>query len=212
MRYLIPILFGFLFAIACINATAQTVTFDTLYFERVNGQLYQITRTEFDNGSYSQTRYAADSLGVLRVYADEIEREAAKLAEAARVALSTQVVFNKSVRLNNSLNTSLQVSPLRELQLKYESPFVNTASTTVWRLNTNERIADVTFTKNATGFLIAKVGADANRTVVLAGQVMRFNNYPTQGAVTFFYKIRDGLWRTLDGNIDIRLVQAVERK
>lgn len=201
-----------LFLLGFFTGTAQEITYDTVYFEQSGEQLYRVTRIEYSNGSFYLSKEAATKEQILDVYAGSIETDMANLAEAARVALSTQVVFNKSVRLNNSLNTSLQVSPLRELQLKYESPFVNTASTTVWRLNTNERIADVTFTKNATGFLIAKVGADANRTVVLAGQVMRFNNYPTQGAVTFFYKIRDGLWRTLDGNIDIRLVQAVERK
>ena len=201
-----------LFLLGFSTGTAQEITYDTVYFEQSGEQLYRVTRVEYSNGSFYLSKEAATKEQILDVYAGSIETDMANLAEAARVALSTQVVFNKSVRLNNSLNASLQVSPLRELQLKYESPFVNTASTTVWRLNTNERIADVTFTKNATGFLIAKVGADANRTVVLAGQVMRFNNYPTQGAVTFFYKIRDGLWRTLDGNIDIRLVQAVERK
>ena len=136
----------------------------------------------------------------------------ANLAEAARRLQGTGQLFGKAVRLNNSLTASLQVSPLRELQLKYETPFTTTASTTVWRLSDGERIADVTFTKNTQGFLIAKVGTDANRTVILAGQVMRFNNYPSQGLVTFFYQIRDNLWRTIDADVEIRLVRAAERR
>ena len=101
---------------------------------------------------------------------------------------------------------------MRELQLKYETPFTTTASTTVWRLSDGERIANVTFSKNSAGFLIAKVGTDSNRSVILAGQVMRFNNYPTQGEVTYFYQIRENLWRTVDASVELRLVRAVERR
>lgn len=201
-----------LFLLEFFTGTAQEITYDTVYFEQSGEQLYRVTRIEYSNGSFYLSKEAATKEQILDVYAGSIETDMANLAEAARVALSTQVVFNKSVRLNNSLNTSLQVSPLRELQLKYESPFTTSATSTVWRLSDGERIADVTFTKNAAGFLIAKVGTDANRSVILAGQVMRVNNYPAQGEVEFFYFIRDGIWRNLDGSVELRLVRAVERK
>ena len=201
-----------LFIALAFTLAAQEVTFDTVYFEQTGDVLYRVSRIEYDNGSYYQSKEAATKEQVLSIYAGTIEADMANLAEAARRLQGTGQLFGKAVRLNNSLTTSLQVSPLRELQLKYETPFVNTASTTVWRLNTNERIADVTFTKNAQGFLIAKVGTDANRTVILAGQVMRFNNYPSQGLVTFFYQIRENLWRTVDGDVEIRLVRAEERR
>lgn len=191
---------------------AQEIVFDTVYFQQQGEVLYRVSRVEYDNGSYYESKEAATKEQVLSIYAGTIETDMANLAESARRAQATQVLFNKAVRLNNSLNTSLQVSPLRELQLKYESPFTTSVTSTVWRLNDGERIADVTFTKNASGFLIAKVGTDANRTVVLAGQVLRLNNYPSQGQVEFFYFIRDGLWRNLYGSVELRLVRAVERR
>jgi hypothetical protein len=211
LRFIISLIIAASLLAACA-ATAQEITFDTVYFEQSGEVLYRVTRIEYDNGSYYQSKEAATKEQVLSIYAGVIEGDMANLAEAARRVQGTGVLFSKAVRLNNSLNTSLQVSPLRELQLKYESPFLNTASSTVWRLNTNNGGADVTFTKNAAGFLIAKVGTDANRTAILAGQVMRLNNYPTQGAVTFFYQIRDGLWRTIDGDVEIRLVRTAERR
>ena len=211
LRFIISIIIAASLLAACA-VTAQEITFDTVYFEQSGDVLYRVTRIEYDNGSYYQSKEAATKEQVLSIYAGVIEADMANLAEAARRVQGTSVLFGKAVRLNNSLNTSLQVSPLRELQLKYETPFTTTASTTVWRLSDGQRIADVTFNKNAQGFLIAKVGTDANRTVILAGQVMRFNNYPSQGLVTFFYQIRDNLWRTIDGDAEIRLVRSAERR
>ena len=201
-----------LFIALAFGLTAQEVTFDTVYFEQTGDVLYRVSRIEYDNGSYYQSKEAATKEQVLSIYAGTIETDMANLAEAARRLQGTGQLFGKAVRLNNSLTTSLQVSPLRELQLKYETPFTTTASTTVWRLSDGERIADVNFFKNAAGFLIAKVGTDSNRSVILAGQVMRFNNYPTQGQVTYFYQIRDNLWRTVDASVELRLVRAVERR
>ena len=201
-----------LFIALAFTLTAQEVTFDTVYFEQTGDVLYRVSRIEYDNGSYYQSKEAATKEQVLSIYAGTIETDMANLAAAARRLQGTGQLFGKAVRLNNSLTTSLQVSPLRELQLKYETPFTTTASTTVWRLNDGERIADVSFFKNAAGFLIAKVGTDSNRSVILAGQVMRFNNYPTQGEVTYFYQIRENLWRTVDASVELRLVRAVERR
>ena len=211
LRFLISIIIA-LCLFAATAANGQEVVYDTVYFEDTGEKLFRVTKVEYDNGSYFISKEAATKEQVLSIYAGNIETDMANLAEAARRVNATQVLFNKSVRLNNSLNSSLQVSPLRELQLKYETPFTATATTTVWRLNDGQRIADVTFSKNAAGFLIAKIGADANRTVILAGQVMRVNNYPAQGQVEFFYRIRDNLWQTVDGKISIRLVQTVERR
>ena len=201
-----------LFIALAFTLTAQEVTFDTVYFEQTGDVLYRVSRIEYDNGSYYQSKEAATKEQVLSIYAGTIETDMANLADAARRLQGTPRLFGKAVRLNNSLTTSLQVSPLRELQLKYETPFTTTASTTVWRLSDGQRIADVTFSKNSAGFLIAKVGTDSNRSVILAGQVMRFNNYPTQREVTYFYQIRDNLWRTVDASVELRLVRAVERR
>lgn len=211
LRFIISIIIAASLLAACA-VTAQEVTFDTVYFEQTGDVLYRVSRIEYDNGSYYQSKEAATKEQVLSIYAGTIETDMANLAEAARRVQGTGQLFGKAVRLNNSLTTSLQVSPLRELQLKYETPFTTSVTSTVWRLSDGERIADVTFTKNTQGFLIAKVGTDANRTVILAGQVMRFNNYPTQGSVTFFYQIRDNFWRTIDGDVEIRLVRTTERR
>jgi hypothetical protein len=206
MKYSIILLF---FA---STATAQTVTFDTLYFERVNGQLYQITRTEFDNGSYSQTRYAADSLGVLRVYADEIEREAAKLAEAARQTVTIPAFAAQSIRRNNILNGQIGVRPIIDIQNRYEGQFLETASSTVWQLSAPGKEAEtVTFSKTNTGQLLYKVGSDASKPVIVFGQILRLNNYPATGQVLFLFQLRDRVWQDIDGNYLLRLVNPQRR-
>ena len=206
MRYLIPFLF------LATTATAQTITFDTLYFERVNGQLFQITRTEFDNGSYSQTRYAADSAAVLRVYADEIEREAAKLAEAARQTVTIPAFSAQSIRRNNILNTQIGARPIIDIQNRYEGQFLETASNTVWQLRSPDNsVQEVTFRKTATGQLIYKVGEDANKPAILFGQIMRLNNYPAAGQALFLFQLRDRVWQDIDGEYLLRLINPQRR-
>ena len=212
MRYLIPIVLGFLFALACISATAQTITFDTLYFERVDGQLFQITRTEFDNGSYSQTRYAADSAAVLKLYANEIEREAAKLAEAARQTVTIPAFSAQSIRRNNILNTQIGARPIIEIQSRYEGQFLETASNTVWQLRSPDNsVEEVVFSKTATGQLIYKVGEEPNKPAILFGQIMRLNNYPQSGQTLFLFQLRDRVWQDIDGEYLLRLVNPQRR-
>ena len=206
MRYLIPFLF------LATTATAQTITFDTLYFERVNGHLFQITRTEFDNGSYSQTRYAADSAAVLRVYADEIEREAAKLAEAARQTVTIPAFSAQSIRRNNILNTQIGARPIIDIQNRYEGQFLETASNTVWQLRSPDNsVQEVTFSKTATGQLIYKAGEDANKPAILFGQIMRLNNYPSTGQTLFLFQLRDRVWQDIDGEYLLRLINPQRR-
>jgi hypothetical protein len=201
MRYLIPFLF------LATTATAQTITFDTLYFERVNGLMFQVTRTEFD-----QTRYAADSAAVLRVYADEIEREAAKLAEAARQTVTIPAFSAQSIRRNNILNTQIGARPIIDIQNRYEGQFLETASNTVWQLRSPDNSVDeVVFSKTATGQLIYKVGEEPNKPAILFGQIMRLNNYPQSGQTLFLFQLRDRVWQDIDGEYLLRLVNPQRR-
>jgi hypothetical protein len=199
--------YSIIFLFFASTATAQTVTFDTLYFERVNGQLYQITRTEFDNGSYSQTRYAADSLGVLRVYADEIEREGNALAESARSAVRLPQFVVESIRRQNILNSAIGVRPIIEIQTRHESLFLETSTSTVWQLNEQT----VTFGKTGTGQLTYKVGSDAVKPAILLGQVMRLNNYPATGQTVVLFQLRPNVWQDIDGAYFLRRVNAQRR-
>jgi hypothetical protein len=206
MRYLIPFLF------LATTATAQTITFDTLYFERVDGQLFQITRTEFENGSYSQTRYAADSAEVLKLYANEIEREAAKLAEAARQTVTIPAFSAQSIRRNNILNTQIGARPIIDIQNRYEGQFLETASNTVWQLRSPDNsVQEVVFSKTATGQLIYKVGEEPNKPAILFGQIMRLNNYPQSGQTLFLFQLRDRVWQDIDGEYLLRLVNPQRR-
>lgn len=206
MRYLIPFLF------LGTTATAQTITFDTLYFERVNGLMFQVTRTEFDNGSYSQTRYLADSLGILRVYTQEIENDAAKLAEAARQTVRIPQFVAQSIRRQQVLNDAIGVRPIADIQARYEGQFLETATTTVWQLTVNKGTPqDVVFGKTATGQLTFKIGEDAIKPAILLGQIMRFNSYPATGQALFLFQLSQNVWQDIDGNYLLRKVNPQRR-
>jgi hypothetical protein len=174
--------------------------------------LFQVTRTEFDNGSYSQTRYAADSAAVLRLYADEIEREAAKLAEAARQTVTIPAFSAQSIRRNNILNTQIGARPIIDIQNRYEGQFLETASNTVWQLRSPDNsVQEVVFSKTATGQLIYKAGEDANKPAILFGQIMRLNNYPQSGQTSFLFQLRDRVWQDIDGEYLLRLINPQRR-
>lgn len=207
MKKLISLLLlGFAF-----QAAAQTVTFDTVYFQTVNGILYQISRVEYDDGSYNENKSSTTSEQVLNIYAGQIETDAANIATAGRLYLSTAKFFNNALRTHNTLNTALQVAPLRALQLKYEEPFIETATTTVWQLQTEQSTTAVTFNKSGTGQLLIKVGSDANRVVVLAGQLLRIQNYPATGKLTYLLQVRPNVWQDISGEVVLRRVNLTRQ-
>lgn len=207
MKHLLTILF----IATALAATSQTVTFDTVYFQTVNGILYQISRVEYDDGSYNENKASTTKEQVLDIYAGQIETDAANIATAGRLYLNTAKFFNNALRTHNTLNTALQVAPLRALQIKYEEPFIDTATTTVWQLQTEQSTTAVTFSKSGTGQLLIKVGSDANRVVVLAGQLLRIQNYPATGQLTYLLQVRPNVWQDIAGEVVLRRVNLARQ-
>jgi hypothetical protein len=193
--------------LAATTATAQTITFDTLYYQQVGDKLFQIAITEYDDGSRTEYRSATTKEQVLQVYARQIETDGINIANAGKDYLQATLVMNTAVRLNNILNASLSVRPIMEIQAKYESPFLDTATTTVWQINGQA----VTFAKTQTGQLTYKVGSDNAKVVVLIGQLLRLNNYPTQGQNQILFQVRPNIWQDIAGNFTLRRVNLQGR-
>jgi hypothetical protein len=193
--------------LAATTATAQTITFDTLYYQQVGDKLFQIAITEYDDGSRTEYRSATTKEQVLQVYARQIETDGINIANAGKDYLQATLVMNTAVRLNNILNASLSVRPIMEIQAKYESPFLETATTTVWQINGQA----VTFAKTQTGPLTYKVGSDNAKVVVLIGQLLRLNNYPTQGQNQILFQVRPNIWQDIAGNFTLRRVNLQGR-
>jgi hypothetical protein len=193
--------------LAATTATAQTITFDTLYYQQVGDKLFQIAITEYDDGSRTEYRSATTKEQVLQVYARQIETDGINIANAGKDYLQATLVMNTAVRLNNILNASLGVRPIMEIQAKYESPFLETATTTVWQINGQA----VTFAKTQTGQLTYKVGSDNAKVVVLIGQLLRLNNYPTQGQNQILFQVRQNIWQDIAGNFTLRRVNLQGR-
>jgi hypothetical protein len=193
--------------LAATTATAQTITFDTLYYQQVGDKLFQIAITEYDDGSRTEYRSATTKEQVLQVYARQIETDGINIANAGKDYLQATLVMNTAVRLNNILNASLSVRPIMEIQAKYESPFLDTATTTVWQINGQA----VTFAKTQTGQLTYKVGSDNAKVVVLIGQLLRLNNYPTQGQNQILFQVRPNIWQDISGNFTLRRVNLQGR-
>lgn len=214
MKYLSIIVFLF---ITCLS-NAQTVTSDTLYFKEVNGVLYQITRTEYDNGSYSESRTATTKQDVSNQYSLAIENDAAKYAEAVRMYFNTKRFYRQALRFNNSLETSLSVSPFDTLQAKYQPVFLNTASETTWKLFTLDvdgkttKETDVTFGVHpTTGKLRVRIGADAFRPLDVMGQMFVLRNFPETGTNTPFFFVRGTTWEDITETYEFRVVRLNRR-
>lgn len=204
-------LISLLLLVFAVEVTAQTVTFDTVYFETVNGILYQISRVEYDDGSYNESKSSTTKEQVLDIYAGQIETDAANIATAGRLYLNTAKFFNNALRTHNTLNTALQIAPLRALQLKYEEPFTTSVTSTTWQLQTEQSTQTATFTKSGTGQLVVKFGSDANRVVVLAGQLLRIQNYPASGQLTYLLQVRPNVWQDIAGEVVLRRVNLANR-
>jgi hypothetical protein len=207
MRYL-----TILFLFAVFTASAQTITFDTLYFQQEEDKLFQITETRFEDGSYSVTKVATTTEDVLRFYSGDIERLGNQLAASARQTVTIPQYVVASIRRQNILNEAIGVRPIIDIQSKYENVFLDTVSTTIWQLTVNKGTPqDVVFGKTATGQLTFKIGEDAIKPAILLGQIMRFNSYPATGQALFLFQLSQNVWQDIDGNYILRKVNPQRR-
>lgn len=195
-----------------ITTQAQNVVLDTVFFEMVDSTLYQITKVQFDDGSYSESRISTTKEEVLRQYSTAIENDGAKYANAGRIYITAKPFLAQAIKIEKMLNESLGLSPLGLLQTNYENLFMATSTSTTWELVDKGVTKQVVFSKHpTTGQLRVKVDSDAFRTVFILGQTMVVRNYPAQGDNLILFMINNRVFKDVENEVTLRNVNLQRR-
>lgn len=186
----------------CTEAAAQEVTKDTSWIVANGiGKFYQITRVEYDNGSYAETAaLIGDTLAMVSLYANQISSAAQQYSSAAIVAMRAQGATATLAKLDTIMTARLLRSPLTAVMASFEREFL--AGT--WAIIYNGTTTAVTFPRLSTNQRIRLLPAGSTaRTMLLFGTMLRIVNYPVSGNNTLF-QVRAGRWENLSRTIVLR--------
>jgi hypothetical protein len=195
------------------NIYSQNVVSDTLYFETIDSITYQISQTVYDNGSSNSSRIKVTKEDVLNYYARSIEGESVRMAQFARVYNNVDVLFARAISLNNIISDYFDFSPVIFIQNSYEKPFFETASSTVWQLETPNSTSTIEFGKTESGQLFIKILGDdnknettVNKLSILIGEIMGIINIDEENNLIYLYKMNDYYWTTIDRRYSIKRI------
>jgi len=194
MKYLIFLLFPSL----CFS---QDVTRDTSYLINSGGKFFDISRTEYSDGTYNErSTLIGDTSAVLSSYVNQIINSSQKYAQAAVIAMRAQSATAQMAKLDTIISAMLLRSPITSIMDSYEREFLQGT----WEIQYNGTNTAVTFPRLSTNKRIRMLPAGGTaRTMLLYGNMMRIVNYPIAGPQTLF-KVRGGRWENLTRTIVVR--------
>lgn len=191
----------FFFLLLALQISAQEVTKDTSYLTNSGGNFFNVTRTEYSDGAYSENKtLVGDTLAILSLYVNKISAEANQYASAAIIAMKAKSATAQMAKLDTVISAMLLRSPITSIMDSYEREFLQGT----WEIQFGGANTSVTFPRLSTNKRIRMLPAGGTaRTMLLYGNMMRIVNYPTTGPQTLF-KVRDGRWESLARTIVLR--------
>lgn len=196
MKYLIFLLFPSL----CFS---QDVTRDTSYLINSGGKFFDISRTEYSDGTYNErSTLIGDTSAVLSSYVNQIINSSQKYAEAAVIAMRAQSATATLAKLDTSAIQKIGLSPITSIMSSYEREFLGGS----WEIqNSGSAAVSVTFPRLSSNqrIRILPSGGGAARTMLIFGNMIRIVNYPVSGNNVLF-KVRNGRWENLTRTIVLR--------
>lgn len=184
-------------------AGAQEVTKDTSWILNLSGAFYNVSRVEYDNGTYTESSsMVGDTAALLSYYTNYIATQARQYSSAAIVAMKAQSATTFLARIDTLTNQRISQSPITAIMASYERDFL----TGNWELQYSGTTTAVTFPRLSSNqrIRILPAGGQA-RTMLIFGDMMRVVNYPVQGNNTLF-KVRNGRWENLTRTIVLRRI------
>jgi hypothetical protein len=199
MKY---ILFLFLF-FATTALNAQNVASDTTYTTNINNQFYEISRVNFNDGTYrEQSKLIGDTASLVNYFENQMFNEFQRLAFRAQELQTADRTANRLIATDLQVTALVGISPLLELQQSQDSALLVATCT----------INDVaaTFSRTVAGKLRVSVGGSAF-VVDHFGQALRLRNYPVTGQTTILYYINDRLWADANRRVLLRVTTSAAR-
>jgi hypothetical protein len=200
MKY---ILFLSLF-FATTALSAQNVQSDTTFTANINNQFFEVTRVNFQDGTYrEQSKLIGDTVALVNYFENQMFNEFQRLAFRAQEIQTADRTANRLIATDLQVTALVGKSPLLELQQSQDSALL-VATCTI-----NDAAA--AFTRTAAGKLRVSVGGSAF-VVDHFGQALRLRNYPATGQTTLLYFINARLWADANRRVLLRVTPPALRQ
>lgn len=195
MKHLIFLLFPAL----CFS---QDVTRDTSYLVNSSGKFFDISRTEYSDGTYNErSTLIGDTSAVLSAYVNQIINSAKQYSDAAIIAMRAQSATATLLKLDTATIQKIGFSPITSIMSSYEREFLQGS----WEIqNSGSAAVSVTFPRLSSNQRIRMLPSGGTaRTFLIFGNMLRIVNYPVSGNNVLF-KVRNGRWENLTRTIVLR--------
>ena len=145
MKYIL-----FLFLLATTSLTAQNVASDTTYTANINNQFYEISRVNYQDGTYrEQSKLIGDTASLVNYFENQMYREFQLLAFRAQELQTADRTANRLILTDIEVNKLVGISPLLELQQSQDSALllatctINDVAATFARTAVGKRIKNI---------------------------------------------------------------------
>lgn len=181
---------------------AQDITRDTSYLINLGGKFFDISRTEYSDGTYSErSTIIGDTSAVLSNYVNQIINSAKQYSDAAIIAMRAQSATATLAKLDTATIQKIGLSPITSIMSSYEREFLVGS----WEIqNSGSPAVSVTFPRLSSNQRIRMLPSGSTaRTMLIFGNMLRIVNYPVSGNNVLF-KVRNGRWENLTRTIVLR--------
>lgn len=190
-----------LLMLASFAATAQSVTFDSTFYTREDGLLFENTIIQYDNKGETRSKQPVDSARLMTVRQFEVRNWTNSQMAAFQQIQNTERLFRSAVRQDKTffeqIGTSFIVAIHQEsdvdlLQGNWEQVISGTATA----LTIRRRAADGLSELRPTGGQF--------RTFRALYDIVQVTNWPAQGTTTTLYRRNANSYTDLSGTVIIR--------
>jgi hypothetical protein len=194
-------IFSALLLLAAFAASAQTVTFDTTFYTRESGVLFENVRIEYDNKGITTSKQPVDSVQIITIRQAEVKNWTNDQLSAFRQIQQTQRLFTSAVRADKTLFEQLGVSFVVAIHQENDVELLKGQ----WEQVINGTATDVNVRRRASDGLseLRPTGGQFRTFRALYG-IIRVTNWPTQGAETILYQVGKTRYVDLSGTIVLR--------
>ena len=197
----------FLLAFLPLFAFGQTPLSDTTYVKQIGVNFYEVTRFVYDtdgNEYNERQKLIGDSITLYTVRKNKFEQRGKDLAIEVQATSTFGKEITAILRQSDRTEALTGINPLDSLQKENIEYYTGNTFQIL-----GDSIEELAFTVTAAGNLRCKVNNGTNKNVTVIGrEVVRINNYPTQGKSTDFFSNGRAIFLTQDGKKRIRRTSA----
>lgn len=193
----------FFAAITAATATAQSDgRTDTSYIQQVGRIFFTVTRVDFPNGTYRESRdIIGDSMALFSQYRNTTEQQAKDMATEVSFISGYARRITGLIRDGERIRTLTGRNPVDSLRLDSATRAHYTGRTWLIRGDTAQNIS---FNYTAAGALRYRINNGANQPAIPIGRaIVRLRHYPSSGRDTDFYLVAPNRYIVTSGRLRI---------